>query len=622
MDAVEAAKSGHPGMPMGCAAMGYAVFTRHLRFDPEAPKWLNRDRFLLSNGHGSMLLYSLLHLVGYDISLEELKRFRQWGSITPGHPENILTPGVEMATGPLGQGFATGVGMAVAEEKLRAEFPGIVDHWTYAICSDGDLMEGVSHESASLAGHLQLGRLIYLYDSNRITIDGSTDLAFSEDVERRFTSYGWQALHCNGLSVDEVDAAITDAKRDSRPSLIICDTIIGYGAPNKGDTAAAHGAALGPEEVRAAKLRLGIPDASDFLVPDEVYEHMRELGKRWRSERLSNEDEIAKRPELNLSASEWSVEFENKPMPTRAASGLALNAAAGATRSLIGGSADLTESNNTEIKGSPAFSVDNRNGRNIHFGVREHAMGCAVNGINLHGGLRAFGGTFLIFSDYMRPSIRIAALMECPSIFVFTHDSIGLGEDGPTHQPIEHLASLRAIPNLWLIRPADANETANAWRIALARNDGPVALALTRQPVSQITPQANPDFGKGGYVLEEASNGKPAVILLGTGSEVEICCEARRGLEEQGVATRVVSLPCWELFEAQPSEYRESVLPSNVTARVSVEAAATLGWSKWVGSRGIAIGIDHFGASAPYKILYREFGITPEKVAAAARTLL
>lgn len=621
MDAVQAANSGHPGLPMGAAAMGYAIFARHLRFDPEAPKWHDRDRFVLSAGHGSMLLYSLLYLTGYDLSLDEIKRFRQWGSKTPGHPENILTPGVEMATGPLGQGFATAVGTAIAEEKLRSEFPNDINHWTYVLCSDGDMMEGVSHEAASLAGHLKLGRLIYLYDSNRVTIDGPTDLAFSEDVGARFEAYDWHVQKCDGLSVDEVDQCIGNAKADDRPSLIICRTTIGFGSPHKAGLAVSHGAPLGEDEVRESKKVLGIPLEPLFDVPKEVMEHMREIGKRHRPERLESEKRLSVELKKRLAGDvlDWQPPTFEAPMPTRAASGKVLNAVAAANSMLIGGSADLTESNNTEIKASEIFSRTNRTGRNLHFGVREHAMACALNGINLHGGLRAFGGTFLIFSDYMRPSIRICALMECPSIFVFTHDSIGLGEDGPTHQPIEHLPALRAIPNLFVIRPADANETIHAWRMALARKNGPTALVLTRQALPVLTPSENDDMVRyGGYVLQE-SGSTPRAILIGTGSEVEICVSAREILERKGIPTRVVSLACWQLFEKAPQEYRDRVLPMEVRARISVEAAATLGWERWASA---AVGLDHFGASAPYKALYREFGLTPEAVALAAERLL
>ncbi|MGI8924499.1 MAG: transketolase [Fimbriimonadales bacterium] len=625
MDAVQAANSGHPGLPMGAAAMGYALFARHLRFDPEAPEWFNRDRFILSAGHGSMLLYSLLYLTGYDLSLEDIKNFRQWGSKTPGHPENFMTPGVEMATGPLGQGFATGVGMAIAEEMLRAEFPVHVGHWTYAICSDGDLMEGVSHEAASLAGHLQLGRLVYLYDSNRVTIDGKTDLTYSDDVAGRFAAYGWHVSKCDGMDVDQVDQRIAEAKGDERPSLIVCTTTIGYGSPNKADSEQSHGSPLGIEEVKTSKIALGIPLEPHFLVPGEVRERMLKLGTRCRQERIASESKIDEALKKRL-AGEMDHSWERHlpvfegAMATRASSGKIINAISKGAQQLVGGSADLTESNQTEIIAGDTFSAGSRMGRNIHFGVREHAMACALNGLNLHGGFRAFGGTFLIFSDYMRPAVRLAALMQLSSIFVFTHDSIGLGEDGPTHQPIEHLMGLRAIPNLAVFRPADANETAAAWKIALERNRGPTALVLTRQPVPPLSPGIEGGLC-GGYVLREASS-DPRVILVATGSEVSICVDAREMLEAEGIPTRVVSIPCWELFGEQPQEYRDSVLPPSVTARVSVEAGATLGWERWIGSSGKAIGLDHFGASAPYKRIYEEFGLTAERVADTALSLV
>jgi len=618
MDAVQAAKSGHPGMPMGAAAMGYALFANHLRFDPQAPKWHNRDRFVLSAGHGSMLLYSLLHLAGYDLSLDDLKQFRQWGSKTPGHPENFMTPGVEMATGPLGQGFATGVGMAIAEERARAMYPGHFDHWTYAIVSDGDLMEGLSHEAASLAGHLRLGRLVYLYDSNHITIDGSTDLAFSEDVRSRFEAYGWHTDDCNGMSADDVSRAIEAAKADPRPSLILCRTTIGYGSPHKSGTAASHGAPLGEEEVKLTKQKLGIPLEPLFHVPEEVREHMKEVGKRSREERIRSEESFAgSEAQKQLECiPDWSAvpEFD-KPAATRASSGQVVNAISASVPSLVGGSADLSESNQTEIRASMAFDTSDRAGRNIHFGVREHAMAAALNGITLHGTGRAFGGTFLIFSDYMKPSVRLAALMQIGTIFVYTHDSIGLGEDGPTHQPIEQLAGLRAIPNLHVIRPADGNETVAAWKSALLRTDGPTALVLTRQAVRQVSPRDDSSL-RGAYILRRAEN--PQIVLIGTGSEVEICLDAADLLASEGIHAHVVSMPCWEAFEIQPEEYRNEVLPNGVP-RVSVEAAATFGWERWVGATGMAIGLDHFGASAPYQQIYEQFGLTAERVASECR---
>ncbi len=621
MDAVQAAKSGHPGLPMGAAAMGYALFADHLRFDPEAPKWHNRDRFILSAGHGSMLLYSLLHLTGYELSLDDIKEFRQWGSKTPGHPENFMTPGVEMATGPLGQGFGTGVGMAIAEERARALYPEHFDHWTYAIVSDGDLMEGLSHEAASLAGHLQLGRMIYLYDSNRVTIDGSTDLSFSEDVRKRFESYGWHTENCDGMSVGDVSRAIGAGKSDPRPSLIVCRTTIGFGSPHKAGTAASHGAPLGEEEVQLSKQVLGIPLEPLFYVPDDVREHMAEVGGRSRSERIRSEEAYAAsaaEKAINAAADWTSVPDFDKPAATRASSGKVINAIADSMPMLIGGSADLSESNQTEIHGSSAFSASDRTGRNLHFGVREHAMAAALNGITLHGTGRAFGGTFLIFSDYMKPAVRLAALMQIGTIFVYTHDSIGLGEDGPTHQPIEHLAGLRAIPNLHVYRPADGNETAAAWKAALARTEGPTAIVLTRQSVRQVSPRDD-SAAKGAYVLRDAET--PQVVLIGTGSEVEICVDAADLLADEGIAARVVSMPCWEAFAAQTAQYRDGVLPPG-SIRVSVEAAATLGWERWVGPNGRAIGLDHFGASAPYQDIYQQFGLTAERVASECRALV
>jgi transketolase len=621
MDAVQAAKSGHPGLPMGAAAMGYALFAHHLRFDPQAPKWHNRDRFVLSAGHGSMLLYSLLHLTGYELSLEDLKRFRQWESKTPGHPENFMTPGVEMATGPLGQGFATAVGMAIAEERARALYPDHFDHWTYAIVSDGDLMEGITHEAASLAGHLRLGRLIYLYDANNITIDGATSLAFSEDVQKRFDSYGWHADECDGMDVDAVSKMIATAKQDPRPSLIVCRTTIGYGSPNKAGSAASHGSPLGEDEVVLAKRELDIPTEPLFLVPEDVREHMSHLGARHRDERVRSEQAF------NGSAAQKEIEAQpvwdalpvfEKPEATRASSGKVINAIAASMPSLVGGSADLTESNQTEIKSSEPFSLGDRTGRNLHFGVREHAMAAALNGITLHGTGRAFGGTFLIFSDYMKPAVRLAALMRIGTIFVYTHDSIGLGEDGPTHQPIEHLAGLRAIPNLHVYRPADGNETVIAWKAALARTVGPTALVLTRQSVQQFS-AGNDAAMKGAYIAHAAND--PKVVLIGTGSEVEICLEAARELSENhGIAARVVSMPCWEAFDEQPQEYRDQVLPPGIP-RISIEAAATLGWHKWIGENGRAIGLDHFGASAPYKEIYEHFGLTAQRVVTEVKNL-
>lgn len=621
MDAVQTANSGHPGMPMGAASIGYVLFARHLRYDPQAPDWFNRDRFVLSAGHGCMLLYSLLYLTGFDVTLDDIKRFRQWHSKTPGHPERGLTPGVELTTGPLGQGFGNGVGFAIAEARLRAEFPGLVDHWTYVLCSDGDLMEGVSSEVGSLAGHLKLGRLVYLYDSNRVSIDGSTDITFTENVRKRFEAFGWHVLECDGMDVQAVDEAVVKAKlEEDRPSLIICHTTIGYGSPHKAGSSEAHGAPLGEEEVRLAKRALGIPEEPLFYVPPQVLTHMREVGLRHRAERLESEKRLKESPELERRLKGDIPEGCLKDLPvfdellaTRSASGKVLTVLAQRIPELMGGSADLMESTFAAIPDEGVFSSENPRGRTIHFGVREHAMATIINGMNVHGGVRAYGSTFLIFSDYMRPAIRIAALMKAPSIFIFTHDSIGLGEDGPTHQPIEHLPSLRAIPNLRVIRPADANETTSAWKAALLNQKGPTALILTRQKVPIVTPPGDLLL-KGAYVLVDSEH-PLEVILIGTGSEVHICVSAREILEAQGVGTRVVSMPCWDLFEEQPEEYREEVLPSHVWNRVSVEAGFPLGWEKWVGDRGTSVGMRTFGASAPSSELFRRFGITAEAVA-------
>ncbi len=633
-------------MPLGAAPLAFALWTRHLRHSPKNPSWFGRDRFVLSCGHGSMLLYSLLHLTGYDLSLEEIKRFRQWGSVTPGHPENTLTPGVEMATGPLGQGFATSVGMAIAERHLGAVFnrPGhaIVDHNTYVICSDGDLMEGVSNEAASLAGHLRLGKLIALYDDNGISIDGSTDITFTEDVAARFEALRWHVVRLkDGMDVEAVDAAIRLARAVlDRPSLIVCPTTIGFGSPNKAGSEKSHGAALGEEEVDLTKRALGFPTEPRFHVPEEVsrfYLRAVERGKAWEdawSEALQaygreypEERKLFEAALTGEEPSDWEgclPSFEEKTT-TRAAGGKTLNAISSRFPTLIGGSADLAESNFTWLHDSPAFQFDSPEGRNLCFGVREHAMMCAVNGINLHGCARAYGASFLIFSDYCRPAIRLAALMHCPSIFVFTHDSVGLGEDGPTHQPIEHLMSLRAIPNLNVLRPADGNETAACWRLALERKDGPSLLALTRQSVPLLTNWELDDRGVrthkarfGAYVLREAEGGGPEIAIIGTGSEAQVAMEACALLESQGVLARVVNMPSWFLFERQSPEYRETVLPVRLPA-VSVEAGATLGWERYAVR---SVGIDRFGASAPGDVALRELGITAERVAEAALDVL
>jgi transketolase len=641
-DGVQKANSGHPGLPMGAAAMAFTLWTRHLHHNPRNPKWAGRDRFILSGGHGSMLLYSLLHLTGYDLSLDEIKNFRQWGSKTPGHPEYGLTPGVETTTGPLGQGFATGVGMAIVQAHLAASFsPDLFDHFVYGIVTDGDLMEGVSSEAASLAGHLQLGRLIYLYDDNHISIDGSTNLAFTEDRAARFEAYGWHVQKVeDGNDVEAIDRALQAAKTDPRPSLICVRTTIGFGAPNRQGTSRAHGEPLGDEELNAAKKNLGWPLEPRFLIPGDVQEFFREAierGQKFEDEwngkfiefKLSNPEKGAelerrfagKLPEGWQSALP-TFSVDPKGMSTRVASGKVINALAARLPELIGGSADLAPSNNTKIDGSLDFQKETYQGRNFHFGVREHAMGAILNGMNLYGGVIAYGGTFLVFSDYMKPAIRIASLSHIPSVFVFTHDSVGLGEDGPTHQPIEHVAALRAVPNLTVIRPADANETAQAWKLAIGNRHGPVAFALTRQNVPIFESSNRPAVEKGAYVLKDFGRKKPELILMASGSEVGLIYEAAKKLEEQGRSVRVVSFPSWELFEKQDAAYRESVLPKKIQARIAVEAGASFGWERYVGSSGKIIAIDRFGASAPYKIIFEKLGFTVENVLAQARPLL
>jgi transketolase len=650
MDAVEKAKSGHPGLPMGVAAAAHVLWTRHLRHDPADPKWPDRDRFVLSAGHGSMLLYALLHLTGYDLPLEELKRFRQWGSRTPGHPEYGLTPGVETTTGPLGQGFGNAVGMALAERWMAANYnrPGheVVNHRTFVVASDGDMMEGVQSEAASLAAHLALGRLTVMYDQNHISIDGSTELAFTEDVAARYEAYGWHVQHVGGLDTEAIDAALRAAEGETgRPSLIVMRTHIGYGAPNKQDTAAAHGSPLGPQETRLAKEHLGLPVDREFWIPEDVARHMdarpagRALNEEWQRRKQAWADanpDLARRFDRTISGElpaglrDAVPAFEAGPgMATRKASGETLNALAAIVPELVGGSADLTESNNTELKGDPSIQKGGYGARYIHFGVREHAMGSIMNGMSLHGGLRPFGGTFLIFSDYMRPTIRLAALMMQPVIYVFTHDSIGLGEDGPTHQPIEQLMSLRLIPDADVIRPADAPETAMAWLMALEHREGPTALVLTRQKLATLDRGPGRPFAaaenakKGGYVLIDAeSDGHvvmPQVILVGTGSEVHVCLAARELLAADGIAARVVSMPSLNRFTAQTDDYRAQVLPPGVAARVAVEAGVTRGWAEITGPAGIVVGLDRFGASAPGDVVMKELGFTAENVAAQAR---
>jgi transketolase len=649
VDAVEQAKSGHPGMPMGAAPMAYVLWTRFLRHNPTNPTWPDRDRFVLSAGHGSMLLYSLLHLTGYDLPLEEIKRFRQWGSRTPGHPEHTLTPGVETTTGPLGQGFANGVGMAIAEAFLAEHFNRrghtLIDHYIYAIVSDGDLMEGVASEAASLAGHLQLGKLIYLYDDNGISIDGSTDLTFTEQVGKRFEAYGWHVQEiADGNDVAALEAALKAAQAESmRPSLIIVHTHIAYGSPGKQDTAEAHGAPLGAAEVTRTKEFFGWPLEPPFYIPAEALTQFRKAVKRgqaleaaWQVRsaayvkefpELAAEWQRAMRRDLppEWEASVPTFKAEDGAMATRVASGRVLNAIAPKIPNLIGGSADLATSNNTLLRGAGEFSAQNRAGRNLYFGVREHGMGAILNGLAVHGGVIPYGATFLIFSDYMRPAIRLAALSELPVIYVFTHDSIGLGEDGPTHQPLEHLAALRAIPHLTVIRPADANETAMAWRVALRHRDGPVALVLTRQnlPTLDRTQVAAADgLERGAYILIEAEGGNPDLLLIATGSEVPLAVAAHQQLAQQGIRVRVVSMPSWELFEQQPQAYREEVLPASVRKRLAIEAGAPQGWHYYVGEAGDVIGLTRFGASAPGPVVMEKLGFTVANVVARALRLL
>jgi transketolase len=675
LDAVQKAESGHPGLPLGGAPMAYVLWTRFLRHNPKNPKWENRDRFLLSAGHGSMLLYSLLHLTGYELPLDELKNFRQWGSKTPGHPEYGLTPGVEITTGPLGQGFANGVGMAMGEAHLGAKFNKegfpLIDHYVYAIVSDGDLMEGVASEAASLAGHLQLGKLIYLYDDNNVTIEGFTKLAFSEDVPTRFEAYGWHTLTVeDGNNLDAIEAAIREAQSvGTRPSLISVKTIIGYGMPTAG-TRKAHSDAPGEDAVRETKRHLGWPEDKQFYIPDEALKHFREAVDRgawqeaeWNALLEKYEQQYPELGRLWRSMmkgelpDDWETHLPNftdaKPIATRVASGEVINALAPHLPMLIGGSADLGVSNNTDIKGGGDFESGSYDGRIIHFGVREHAMGSTLTGISLNGGLIPYGGTFMTFSDYMRPAIRLAALSEVQVIYVFTHDSIGLGEDGPTHQPVEHLAALRAIPNLLVIRPADPAEVSEAWRIAILRRHAPTALALTRQKVGVIDRTrygAAEGLRRGGYILAEAEpirtgsepgspegqpgcgdgsdrvNGQevalPQLILLATGSEVSLALEARETLQQEGIATRVVSLPCWELFEQQPEDYRNEILPPGVTARLGIEAGVCQGWDRYVGSAGDVICLNRFGGSAPGEVVMRELGFNVDNVLKHAKALL
>jgi transketolase len=647
VDAVQKANSGHPGMPMGCAPIAYILYSKHMKHNPQNPKWINRDRFILSNGHGSMLLYSILHLCGYEISMDDIKSFRQWGSITPGHPEYHLTPGVETTTGPLGQGFANAVGMAIAQTYLASLFNKedikLIDHFIYGICSDGDLMEGVSHEAASIAGHLKLGKLIFFYDDNRITIDGSTSLAFSEDVGKRFEAYGWHTQKVDDVNdTNALETALLAAKNETgKPSLIITRTHIGFGSPHKQDTSEAHGSPLGEEEVKLTKKNLGWPEDKSFYVPEEVTEFFTRL-----SSQLSNyeddwnkifgeykkryPDEAEKFNEImnGNMGDEWKqklpvFEDDGKKMATRAASGKVLNAIAASLPTLIGGSADLAPSNNTYLKEFKNFSLSERMGRNFHFGIREHGMAGILNGMALYGGVIPYGGTFLIFSDYLRPAIRLGALSGIKPIYVFTHDSIGLGEDGPTHQPVEQLAALRAIPKVIIIRPADANETTVAWKTAIEHKGSPVLLVLTRQGLPVLDRRkyaASENLVKGAYILKDTPGAE--LILMASGSEVYITLEASEILEKEGIKVRVISFPSFELFEKQDPSYKESVLPSRIKARVSVEAGVSQCWYKYIGEEGEPVSIEKFGASAPEKILMEKYGITPENVAETARRVI
>ena len=664
VDAVQKANSGHPGLPLGAAPMAYVLWSRFLKHNPTNPKWFDRDRFVLSAGHGSALLYSLLHVTGYALPLDQIKRFRQWGSITPGHPERGVTPGVETTTGPLGQGFGNGVGMAMAEAHLaarynRPEFP-VIDHYTYGIVSDGDLMEGIASEAASLAGHLQLGKLIYLYDNNHVTLSAATDISFTEDCARRFDAYGWHTQTiADGNDLNAIENALHNARADTRrPSLILIRTHIGYGSPHKQDSFESHGSPLGAEEVRLTKDALGWPLEPAFLVPapaSEHFLHAREQGKsaeeKWNqtiSAYTESFPELARELRLQIDgelAEGWDADLpkfdtDAKGLSTRVASGKIMNELAKKVAALIGGSADLDPSTYTALKGQGDFETSNATpgdrqgsdsggwsyaGRNLHFGVREHAMGSIVNGLAAHGGLVPYASTFLVFADYMRPPIRLAAVMSLHTIYVFTHDSIALGEDGTTHQPVEQLASLRAIPGLIVIRPADANETAAAWRVAMNSLDAPVALVLTRQSVPTLDRTDLADatgLSQGAYILADAPDGNPDLILIASGSEVALILEAREQLLAKGIQVRAVSMPSWELFESQSAQYRAQVLPPSVTARLAVEAGVSQGWHRYVGPAGDILAIDRFGASAPGETMMREFGFTAANVCARASALI
>ncbi len=647
VDGVQKANSGHPGAPMALAPIAYTLYSKYMNHNPANPKWVNRDRFILSNGHASMLLYSTLHLCGYKISIDDLKQFRQWGSITPGHPEYGLTPGVETTTGPLGQGFANAVGMAISQEFLAAKFnkddAKILDHFIYGICSDGDMMEGISHEAASLAAHLKLKKLIFFYDDNSISIDGPTSLAFSENVGKRFEAYGWQVQHIEDVNdTDTIEKAIKAAQADDRPSFIVTKTHIGYGSPNKQDKESSHGSPLGEEEVKLTKNKLGWKEDSNFFVPKKVIEvfskvqkdgaekekEWNELFKNYKS-KYPDEAKLFENVTSGEFGNEWksklpSFKDEGKAMATRAASGKVLNSIAAYLPTLIGGSADLEPSNNTYLKDYDKFSSTSYGGRNFHFGVREHGMTSILNGMSIYGGVIPYGGTFLIFSDYARPAIRLGAISEIRTILVYTHDSIGLGEDGPTHQPIEHLASLRAIPKVLVIRPADANETAYAWRAAIEHTESPVALALTRQGLPVLDQSKYPSAEgllKGAYILKE-SEGTPDLILMASGSEVSLSLQAAEELSTDGTKVRVVSFPSWELFEKQNEDYKNSIFPKSVKARVSIEAGVRQGWEKYTGDFGESISIEKFGSSAPGKIVMEKYGFTKENVVNTAKKVL
>ena len=645
VDGVAAANSGHPGMPLGMADVCAVLWSEHMNFNPKNPKWLNRDRFILSAGHGSMLIYSLLHLYGYDLSMDDLKAFRQWGSKTPGHPENFVTAGVETTTGPLGQGVANAVGFALAEASLAARYnregSEIIDHYTYVVAGDGCLQEGISHEACSFAGHNKLGKLIMLYDSNNITIDGPTHISFTEDTRKRFEAYGWQVLEIDGHDYDQINAAIAEAKKEkSKPSIIICKTIIGFGSPNRAGTSKAHGEPFPAEEIELMKEKLGLPKDKSFFVPDEIsdlraktQEKGESLENQWnelwenyknKNQEVAKELENSIKGEISKEALDIPQFGSEKAIATRSASGTVLNHIAKYIPQLMGGSADLTPSNNTLPAGEESFSPENPKGRYIRYGVREHGMAAIMNGMALHGGVLPYSGTFFVFSDYMRPAMRMSALMEQQVVYVLTHDSIGLGEDGPTHQPEAHLWAYRMIPNMTVIRPMDANETAEAWKSALKNKKGPTCLVLTRQnlPVydrAGLGWAKSEEAQKGGYVLCEDKDFE--AIIIATGSEVELAVEAKTKLNEQGVKVRIVSMPSTNIFDEQPQEYKESVLPKNILKRVAVEAGVTLGWYKYVGLEGRVIGLDRFGASAPYKTLYKEFGITTDAIVEAVNSL-